>query len=285
MDSAARTRQLRIALQRYEYAVGKLPCPGAFASIHGLFRELCDHRFHIPHKSWLNAYELAAVTNYIAMFGTERRNHKPLFAFDKPLNTFKNLWKLAEENNPYSDNPAYIAAFILRIVYQQLPYVIHPDRIPSMFCRMVHLFSTGPMDAFMKRKLGVEGKEFLNAVRLLFERFWHFPMYEEKALARVAAKDTIDRVLTFLCATRGQRLAFHRNRLAVETPSEKPYEVNSLLRYPIIRDSSNLSCSLPPGSWSDMLLRVDCFFDSATRTRANSTNRSWSPPNYTSRTL
>jgi hypothetical protein len=136
MDPVANEKRLHIAVQKYRYAIGKMPCPGAFASIHMLFKELSDHQFQMPHKPWLNPYELAALTNYTAMFGTDKRNHKLLFALDKPLNEFKKLWKLAEESNSYSDNPAYIAAFILRIVYQQLPYVIHPRRIPSMFSRM-----------------------------------------------------------------------------------------------------------------------------------------------------
>jgi hypothetical protein len=245
MDSGANAKPLQIALQRYRYAVGKMPCPGSFGSIHMLFKELSDHHFQMFHKPWLNPYELAAVTNYTAMFGTDKRNHKPLFALDKPLNEFKRLWKLAEESNSYSDNPAYIAAFILRIVYQQLPYVIHPHRIPSMFSRMSRLFSTGAMDAYVKARLGFGGKDFFDAAEALFGQFSRSAMYEEKDLAAVMGKDTLTGLLATLSSTRTQRLTFHRGKLEVKSPSEKPYELNSLLKYPMIRHGGEIYCPYP----------------------------------------
>ncbi len=245
MDSGRNARQLRIALQRYEYAVAKMPCPGAFASIHAMFKELSDNQFQLRHKPWLNPFELAALTNHIAMFGTDKRNHKPLFTFDKPLNEFKKLWKLAEESNSYSDNPAYIASFILRIVYQQLPYVIHPSRISSMFRRMSDLFSNEAMDAYVKAKLGVGGKDLFDAVKILFGRFLQSPIYKEKDFVGVLNKDMLDRVLNMLSATKNLRLAFRKSKLELLSPSEKPYELNSLLRYPIIRQGDVLYCPYP----------------------------------------
>jgi hypothetical protein len=245
MDSGARARALKIALQRYRYTVAKMPCPGAFGSTHLLFKELSDSEFQTPDKPWLNAYELAALTNYTAMFGTEKRNHKLVFALDKPLNEFKKLWKLAEESQSYSDDPAYIAAFILRIVYQQLPYVIHPRRIPSMFSRMSRLFSTVTIDPYVKGRLGLGGKEFCNAAELLFEQFSRSSMYEEKDLAAVVDKDVLTRLLAVLSSTRTQRLTFHRSKLELKAPTEKPYELNSLLRFPLIRHGGELYCPCP----------------------------------------
>jgi hypothetical protein len=64
---SAHERQLRIALRIYLNAVGRLPCPGAFASFHGAFAELRTHNFRIPHKPWLNPYELAGIASYIAL--------------------------------------------------------------------------------------------------------------------------------------------------------------------------------------------------------------------------
>jgi hypothetical protein len=245
MDAVADTRQRRIALQRYQYAIRKIPYPGAFASIHALFKELSDHRFHVLDKPWLNAYELAAMTNYVAMFGTSKRNHKLLFPLDEPLNAFKKLWKFAEESNSYSDNPAYVATFILRIVYQQLPYVIHPGRIPSMFSRMNRLLSTDAMNAYVTEKLGVECKSFFNAAEILFEHFSRSAMYKERDLAGVLDEHALRKGLTILSATRLQRLSFHRDKLEAKSPSEKPYEINSLLRYPIIRCGEELYCPYP----------------------------------------
>lgn len=245
MNAAADARQLRIALQRYQYTVAKLPCPGAFASIHAIFKELSDHQFDVRGKPWLNAYELAAITNYVAMFGTNKRNDRLLFPLDVPLNAFKKLWRLAEESNSYSENPAYIATFILRIVYQQLPFVIHPGRIPSMFSRMNHLLSTGAMEAYIADKVGASCKDLFSAAEILFEQFSQSSMYKETDLAHVVDNEALRKVLTIFAATKSQRLAFHRNKLEAKSPSEKPYEVNSLLRYPIIRYGEELYCPYP----------------------------------------
>jgi hypothetical protein len=245
MDSGAGARTLQIALQRYRYWVGKMPCPGAFKSIHMLFTELSGHQFQVPYKPWLNPYELAALANYTAMFGTDKRNHRPSFALDNPLNEFKKLWKLAEGGNAYSDNPAYIAAFILRIVYQQLPYVIHARRVPPMFLRMSRLLSASTIEAYVKSRLGLGGSDFFNAAEVLFEQFSRSSMHRERDLASVVNQETLSALLAFLSSTKTQRLTFHRNKLEVNAPSEKPYELNSLLRYPLIKHGDEVYCPYP----------------------------------------
>ena len=52
-------------------------------------------------------------------------------------------------------------------------------------------------------------------------------------------------VLSHFCATRRERVIFHRNKLEVETAAKKPYEINSLLRYPIIQHGDELYCPHP----------------------------------------
>jgi hypothetical protein len=244
MSDVAKARELRIALQRYLYAVGKLPCPGAFATMHALLRELGDNRFQLPDKPWLNPYELAALVNHVAMFGTGR-NRKLLFDVAPPLNAFKRLWELAEESSAYSDNPAYVATFILRVVYQQLPYVIHRDRVPAMFRRMNALMSTDPMEHYVVQKIQSSTKDLLSAAEALFDRFSEGPVYKEQDLVGITNPDALRTVLGLLAATRQQRLAFHKDKLAVPSPAEKPYEINSLLRYPIIRNDEELYCPYP----------------------------------------
>lgn len=213
--------------------------------MHAAFRDLSNHRFHIPEKPWLNAYELAAAANYVAMFGTNKRNYKPFFNMATPLNSFKALWKVAEESNAYSDNPAYVATFILRIVYQQLPYVIHPDRIPAMFHRMKELLSTDAMDRYVGQRAGLPAKDLLGTAENLFGRFSEAPMYKEKDLAHTSNAQGLCKVLRLFSATKQERLAFHKSKLEVESPVEKPYELNSLLRYPIIRHEDELYCPYP----------------------------------------
>ena len=244
MIPAIDLRQVRIALQRYEFSAGKLPCPGPFGDFHSLFQELSRNGFHIPQKPWLNTFELAAVANYTAMFGSERK-HKLRFQLDIPLNHFKKLWKLAEESNSYSDNPAYIATFILRVVYQQLPFVIHPSRVRAILAMMNSLFSTHPMDSYIQKKLEVSGREFFDAVAALFAMFSTRSMCDESSLPEVQSSNAISKALTALAATQTQRRVFHKSKLALREPSEKPYEINSLLRYPISRHGVELYCPYP----------------------------------------
>jgi hypothetical protein len=70
-------------------------------------------------------------------------------------------------------------------------------------------------------------------------------MQREKDLAAVAGKDTLSALLAILSSTKMQRLTFHRNKLEVSEPAEKPYELNSLLRYPLIKHGDELYCPYP----------------------------------------
>jgi hypothetical protein len=45
----------------------------------------------------------------------------------------------------------------------------------------------------------------------------------------------VQMVLEFLAANRPERAAFYNSKLRLDKPAEKPYEINSLLRYPIVK--------------------------------------------------
>jgi hypothetical protein len=245
MDTSEETRQLRIAFQRYEYAIQSIPNPGSFASIHAAFRELSANNFYIASKPWLNAFELAFVSNYIAMFGTNKRKQKRIILLDPPLNTLKKLWKLSEESNAYSERLDYAATFALRVVYQQLPHVIHPYRVPPMLSRMECLMSTREMTAYLETKYAVDSNRLFKTIETLFQLFTTASMQTDRSLAENAGNGSLAVALGLLCATRLERLAFHRNKLEVKEPAEKPYEINSLLRYPIVRHGEELYCPYP----------------------------------------
>jgi hypothetical protein len=245
MDTNADARQLRIAFQQYQYAIESVPSPGSFASIHAAFKELSDNNFYIPQKRWLNAFELAYVSNYTAMFGTNKRKQKLIIPIDAPLNKLKKLWKLAEESNAYSDLPDYAGSFALRITYQQLPHVIHPARVLPMLSRMNSLLSGNEMSAYIPMKFSVNCDDLFKVIKALFQRFTQVSMQTDREVAGIADQDTLAVALKLFCATRLERTIFHKNRLEVKSAAEKPYELNSLLRYPIIRHGEELYCPYP----------------------------------------
>ena len=70
-------------------------------------------------------------------------------------------------------------------------------------------------------------------------------MCKESDLAAAMTPDTLAGLLATLFATRAQRLTFHKEKLEVQKPSEKPYELNSLLRYPVIRHADEFYCPYP----------------------------------------
>ena len=244
MDTNADARQLRIAFQQYQYAIESVPCPGSFASIHAAFKELSDNNFHIPQKRWLNAFELAFVSNYTAMFGTNKRKQKRIIALDAPLNKLKKLWKLAEESSAYSDRPDYAGTFALRITYQQLPHVIHPARVLPMLSRMNSLMSGNEMSAYTPKKFSVDCDDLFKVTKALFQRFTQVSMQTDRDVAGIAGQDTLAAALNLFCATRLERTIFQK-KLEVKSAAEKPYEINSLLRYPIIRHGEELYCPYP----------------------------------------
>src|ERR1035437_2499336 len=244
MDTNADARQLRIAFQQYQYAIESVPCPGSFASIHAAFKGLSDNNFHIPQKRWLNAFELAFVSNYTAMFGTNKRKQKRIIALDAPLNKLKKLWKLAEESSAYSDRPDYAGTFALRITYQQLPHVIHPARVLPMLSRMNSLMSGNEMSAYTPKKFSVDCDDLFKVTKALFQRFTQVSMQTDRDVAGIAGQDTLAAALNLFCATRLERTIFQK-KLEVKSAAEKPYEINSLLRYPIIRHGEELYCPYP----------------------------------------
>jgi len=101
------------------------------------------------------------------------------------------------------------------------------------------------MNAYVTEKLGLETRSFFEVAAILFERFSLSAVYSERDLAGVVDQPTLRKVLTVLSASRAERLDFHKNKLEVSSPSAKPYELNSLLRYPIIRREAKLYCPYP----------------------------------------
>ncbi|HXR40149.1 MAG TPA: hypothetical protein VN776_13710 [Terracidiphilus sp.] len=235
LDAESRMRQLRIASQQYVYAVSKLPYPSAFDSFHKNFAELIEHGFHMNQKPWLNPFEPAAIANYIALYGSTSRKQKPLIEISDALNKLKALWKFAEEEGDYSDDPTYAATFAMRLAYQQIPFSIHPSRVARVLSLMRDLLSAPELERYVQVKLGLTSQNLMAITVLLLNRFSRWSRSTESDLLSLASPQDVRIVLGLLAANRTERFAFFNSKLKVKSPVEMPYELNTLLRYPLGR--------------------------------------------------
>ena len=238
MDNEPSMRRLRIAAQQYVYAVSKLPYPAAFDFIHTQFARLVAHDFHIEQMAWLNPYELASVANYIAIYGSTSPKQRPLSNVAESLNALKTLWKLAEDEGDYSDDPAYEATFAMRWVYQQMPFSIHPLRVARVMSLMRSLLSFSEVESYVRNKLGLSGERLVASCVPLLNSFLKRSRYDEGDLLRTGASEDVRTVLDLIAANRPARRAFFNGKLKVKSPVEVPYELNTLLRFPIIKHES-----------------------------------------------
>ena len=98
----------------------RLPLESCIGALHMQFRRLAQAGFVIREQTWLSAFELASIAKLVYIHGHGRQSQA--FDLQFALNTYKNVWSLSESFNPYSDNSEQIACFILRFVYQQVPF-------------------------------------------------------------------------------------------------------------------------------------------------------------------
>lgn len=236
MEVIPDARQLKIAFQRYMSEISRLPYPGAFQFIHDNFCEIVAHDFIVKHKPFLNPYEVAMIANHIAMFGKTKSRSKPVFNFTPALNGLKKLWSLTDKASAYSDNPDYEASFALRWVYQQIPYHLHPLRVLRVCSLMSNLVAAPDVSACIEKHTGIPAADFMTTSMILLETFSSECIRPDSFLLGCADKANIRATLAQLSANRPKRLAFHRSELRRDNLTEKLYEINSLLRFPLIKD-------------------------------------------------
>ncbi len=222
-----------------------MPCHGALQYLHGIFAEVVANNFLVPSKAFLNPYELAAVSNYIAMFGSTSKKKQDHFNLSETLNALKSLWTHAEQDSAYSDDPDHAATFVLKWVYQQIPYHVHPLRVVRVWSIMKNLISDPDVSSVMEQHLNISGSRFATATMRIMGQFQKAPFYPESDLLRAGDSPDIWTTLKHLSADRPKRLAFHRAKLERTEPREKPYEINSLLRYPIIHEKGQYLAPYP----------------------------------------
>src|ERR1700682_4932049 len=153
--------------------VGKVPWPDALGAVHEVFRELAARGFFNPAKPYLNVAELASFTKFIVLYGRSK-SRVPTFDLCVPLNRYKDFWSAAECESKYEENPEHIGAFLIRFVYQQLPFLVYPERVLQMFRRSLALFADS-QTAALESSLSLE-HEFERHAGLPLGTFWEIAL-------------------------------------------------------------------------------------------------------------
>ena len=217
------------------------------------FRLLADSRYLIRSAQWLNTFEVAAIAKWVYLDGHGRKPQ----AINWPdvLNAYKFLWRETEDATDYPDDPGVVASFILRLVYQQLIWNITPEKMQANFARARAIFG-GPLAAsstlrsLFERETGVAFEDFLKAAHVLYGVFkkhgWSVEDYKlVEAMQRTFSAEVVSSVLRALSATRGGFRRYYETVAAAETPQGVVYEINPLLRYPILHHRDRYWCVFP----------------------------------------
>lgn len=130
-------------LQRFTKEIKKFSFPKAFEPIRDKWEELSGGGFLDQRQQpWFSAFQLANLAKFLVIHGTEAAR-RVQFDLSRPFNFYKDFWAAAEAEATYPDQQDFIAAFIFRFLYQQLPYYIHRDRVPWLFDTTRSLYLPG----------------------------------------------------------------------------------------------------------------------------------------------
>lgn len=230
-----------------------LPMEPAVRHLSEAFRFLADSRYLIRSAQWLNTFEVAAIAKWVYLDG---HGGKPQ-AINWPdvLNAHKFLWRETENAIHYPDDAGGVASFILRLVYQQLIWNITPEKIQANFARARAIFggpsaASSTLRSLFERETGVPFEDFLKAAHVLYGVFRNHGCTAEdyklvEAMQRTLSAEVLSSVLRALSATRGGFRRYYETVAAAETPQGVVYEINPLLRYPILHHRDRYWCVFP----------------------------------------
>ncbi len=234
--------------------VRKVPYERELDWIHEQTRILASSSFRDIEEPWREANQLAAVAKYLILEG--RRNER-LQSFDpsKPLNKFKDFWAASEAEFPESDDPQLLGLFVMRLTYNQLPFLVYPKRIPQMFSRAEALFSYEPsagkpglnIREETERILGMQIPSFVAAAQWTYEFYLERPAEARSTLLKYCPADLAEFIALFLRVASATRDSFRdfAQQHAAPVFRDKAYEFNPLLRYPIVDIESKLRVPYP----------------------------------------
>lgn len=245
-------KEVEHALDEFLRLAESLPFSAAFEELYLQFSELVQSNFLIRRKPWLNTFELAAIAKCVYLEGGGRITEPIQWA--PVLNSYKALWRATEESKDYPDDPAVVASFILRFVYQQLAWNINPGKMQRNFDRVRGIFETNSTESSELRKsfetaaeIGFE--DYLKIAHVLFGLFkksFHIPDHALiGALEAHFSPKAVAASLRILSATRAKLRRYYESHAKAANPAEYVYEVNPLLRYPILSRQNEYWCVFP----------------------------------------
>ena len=243
------------ALHRFTKEVKRFPFPQSFEPVRKKWEELSQKGFLDRAQPWLSAFQLANFTKFLVIYGSESPR-RAQFDLARPFNRYKDFWSAVEQENRYSTDPEFIAAFIFRFLYQQLPYFLHLSRVPFMFdsTRALYLSSCAQTNGGMiwsisdfEKETGLPLDAFLRVSQKICLFFQTRMRTDKESLEScLDEKDRrhLNSVLNLLSSTRSSfRQAY--NGWKADDFHEIPYEFNPLLRFPIIAYQSEYWAPLP----------------------------------------
>jgi hypothetical protein len=252
-DERVSQESLDASLARFRTLTESLPLGPSMSDFFSSFRELAQADFNIPGARWLNAFELGAIAKWVYLCGHNRRNATG----DGPtiLNSYKDVWRATEEVTAYPNDPLVAATFVLRFVYQQLIWNISQSKMQANFIRIRGIFGGSSEHSTRLRQkfeqaAGISFDEFLKAAHVMYGLFQRAGgsiadfQLREAMLERLSGS-TIDGTLRILSATRGGLRKYYEQRLAVSDAAGFVYELNPLLRYPILYRDNRYWCVYP----------------------------------------
>jgi hypothetical protein len=244
------------ALQRFTKAVRKCPFPDSLKPVRDKWEELSGTGYlEQQREPWFSAFQLANLVKFLVIYAKDAR-YQTNFELSRPFNYYKDFWAAAEAEAEYSDQAEFIAAFIFRFLYQQLPYFIHRIRVPQLFnaTRSLYLSTEQSDDAHLHWTISQFHREFglpLDTFLRISEGLWSFfgkhlnaDVESLRSCLEDADRRYLDRAIDILSADRAKFKKFYDSG-KVEAFREIPYEFNPLLRFPIIFHESKYWAPIP----------------------------------------
>jgi hypothetical protein len=101
---------------------------------------------------------------------------------------------------------------------------------------MRKLLSEPDVSSYLERTVGLSGQKFMAASMDLLDGFRKDCVHPEASLLSLGDPADTRIALKHLSADRAKRQMFHKSKLQSDDIAGKPYELNTLLRFPIIKD-------------------------------------------------
>ncbi|MGB8060964.1 MAG: hypothetical protein WCF26_03650 [Candidatus Sulfotelmatobacter sp.] len=195
----------------------------------------------------MHAEQLAALAKYIILYGADKSRRRFL-DLAPAWNAYKHFWKYSEEASLYSADDAFVAAFILRMVYQQITFLLYHQRIPQLIARTERIVSRGSqLRQAVEILAGMPLDILLGTAKELHSVFIQHAALSISHLRTLMPENFKAHLDTFLRFQSGTRHEVRVNHAETKTNvlTEKPYEFNPLLRFPLLRYGDSLSAPFP----------------------------------------